>query len=370
MDKKTDILILFMTSHGDRNGVALQLPDITIDLTPQKVAETLNREGIKNRVVIVSACFSGIFVPPLRNDSTIVMTASDQWHTSFGCAPERDWTYFGDALLRLSLHPGTDFEHAFEKARELIAGWELMDRAPPSNPQGFFGPALVAKLRTVLRRLGECHAVASVPSAIARRRRKPGAPAHATRLTGPHDLSDAHKPRSRRKRSAGRRRIYGADAREAHAGPLEAALFQHPPRNRVADARTGLQRLVLEIAESVVDHRAHCLGRIAAAPIGHAEPIADLGAALAWIDAASADQLAIERMTNVASPSRLLTAAMNCSASSSRRDAAGGPCSRRCAGRWRSGDRLCVRATRRTQNEPLGPQRRVGAGPPGRPPVR
>ena len=146
MDKNTDVLILFMTSHGDRNGVGLQLPDITIDLTPQKVAQTLDREGIKNRVVIVSACFSGIFVPPLRNDSTIVMTASDQWHTSFGCAPERDWTYFGDALLRLSLHPGTDFEHAFEKARELIAGWELMDRAPPSNPQGFFGPALVAKL--------------------------------------------------------------------------------------------------------------------------------------------------------------------------------------------------------------------------------
>jgi len=28
----------------------------------------------------------------------------------------------------------------------LIQGWELMDHAPPSNPQGSFGPALTAKL--------------------------------------------------------------------------------------------------------------------------------------------------------------------------------------------------------------------------------
>jgi hypothetical protein len=147
MDKNEDILVLLMTSHGDRNGFALQLPDqAPIDLTPRQVAETLDHEGIKYRVVIVSACFSGIFLPPLANDNTIVMTAADDQHTSFGCAPERDWTYFGDALLRQSLQPGTDFQQAFEHARTLIQGWELMDHAPPSNPQAHFGPRLVAKL--------------------------------------------------------------------------------------------------------------------------------------------------------------------------------------------------------------------------------
>ncbi len=146
MDRDGDVLVLLLTSHGDRNGFGLQLPSMTIDLTPQQVAATLDREGIKNRVVIVSACFSGIFVPPLQNDHTIVMTAADANHTSFGCAPENDWTYFGDAFFRQGLQPGTDFQNAFEHARILIAGWELMDRAPPSNPQGYFGPALVAKL--------------------------------------------------------------------------------------------------------------------------------------------------------------------------------------------------------------------------------
>jgi hypothetical protein len=147
MNKNDDVLVLLMTSHGDPNGFGLQLLNQEpIDLTPEQVAETLDHEGIKYRVVIVSACFSGIFLPPLANDNTIVITAADDQHTSFGCAPERDWTYFGDAFLRQSLQPGTDFEQAFARARTLIQGWELMDHAPPSNPQAHFGPALVAKL--------------------------------------------------------------------------------------------------------------------------------------------------------------------------------------------------------------------------------
>jgi hypothetical protein len=146
MDKDEDVLVLFMTSHGGHTGFALELPGGTVELTPQQVAAALDGEGIKNRVVIVSACFSGVFVPPLANDNTIVMTAADAKSTSFGCAPERDWTYFGDAFFAQSLHPGADFETAFDHARILIQGWELMDQAQPSNPQGSFGPAVVAKL--------------------------------------------------------------------------------------------------------------------------------------------------------------------------------------------------------------------------------
>jgi hypothetical protein len=146
MDKTKDVFVLFMTSHGEKTGFALELPGVIAELTPQEVAAALDGEGIKNRVVIISACYSGIFVPPLQNDNTIVVTASDAKSTSFGCAPERDWTYFGDAFFRQSLHPGADLKNAFDHARVLIQGWELMDHAPPSNPQGQFGAALVDKL--------------------------------------------------------------------------------------------------------------------------------------------------------------------------------------------------------------------------------
>jgi hypothetical protein len=147
MNKDEDVLLLLLTSHGEPTGFDLRVPNEGIsELTPQEVAATLNNEGIKNRIVIVSACYAGAFVPPLANDDTIVLTAADAKSTSFGCAPERDWTYFGDAFFRQSIRPGRDFQHAFDNARTLIQGWELMDRAPPSNPQAHFGPALVARL--------------------------------------------------------------------------------------------------------------------------------------------------------------------------------------------------------------------------------
>ena len=147
MNKDEDVLVVLLTSHGVQTGFGLRFPNGAItELTPADLAATLNNEGIKNRVVIVSACFAGIFVPPLANDNTIVLTAADATHTSFGCAPERDWTYFGDAFFRQSLRPGRDFQHAFDNARVLIQGWELMDHVQPSNPQAHFGPALVTKL--------------------------------------------------------------------------------------------------------------------------------------------------------------------------------------------------------------------------------
>src|SRR5512141_2763564 len=41
-----------------------------------------------------------------------------------------------------------------------------------------------------------------------------------------------------------RRRVDGADAGEADAGPLEAALLQHTARGGVGDAGAGRQRIV------------------------------------------------------------------------------------------------------------------------------
>jgi hypothetical protein len=146
MDRNEDVLFLFMTSHGGKAGIGLQLPRLLVPLVPKEVAGVLNRAGIRNRVVIVSACYSGVFVKPLANDNTIVLTAADTRHTSFGCAEGRQWTYFGDALFQQSLKPGTDFEDAYARARKLIAAWEKKERIEPSNPQGFFGRAITRKL--------------------------------------------------------------------------------------------------------------------------------------------------------------------------------------------------------------------------------
>jgi hypothetical protein len=146
MDREEDVLLVFMTSHGVQEGFGLQLPALLVRFSPQELAAMLKKAGIKNRVVIVSSCYSGIFVKPLANEDTIVLTASDAKSPSFGCANGREWTYFGDAFFNHGLKPGTDFQHAYRSARKLIEEWEKRDKLEPSSPQAHFGPVLVDKL--------------------------------------------------------------------------------------------------------------------------------------------------------------------------------------------------------------------------------
>jgi hypothetical protein len=146
MNKDEDVLLLFITSHGSTVGVGLQLPGVTVPLAPAEIAAVLKKEGIKNRVVIVSACYSGIFIKPLGDTNSIVLTASDEKSPSFGCASGREWTYFGDAFFHHSLQPGSDFKAAFTRAKTLVQGWEKKEKLHPSNPQGRFGKAITAKL--------------------------------------------------------------------------------------------------------------------------------------------------------------------------------------------------------------------------------
>lgn len=146
MDKDNDILVLFMTSHGTQNGVALKLGRAMAELSPGDVAEALTQAQIKNRLVIVSACYSGVYMKPLANENSVVLTAADSNNPSFGCSAKRSWTYFGDAFFNRSLRPGTDLKKAFANARVLIQQWENTERLKPSNPQAHFGAAIAPKL--------------------------------------------------------------------------------------------------------------------------------------------------------------------------------------------------------------------------------
>jgi len=148
MDKDDDILLIFITSHGSPRGAALRLSGVfNSRLAPDHVATVLDREGIKNRLIIVSACFSGVFVDRLASPDSIVLTAADANSPSFGCSNERDWTYFGDAMFNQNLAAGVSLQDAFNTAKMKISQWEARDSVSPSNPQGFFGSRLAAKLR-------------------------------------------------------------------------------------------------------------------------------------------------------------------------------------------------------------------------------
>src|ERR1700749_2074524 len=85
MDANNDILFLILTSHGSRVGLAVKAGRLTQILTPSNLAEMLSRTGMRHKVVIISACYSGIFIPRLANPDTLVITAAEAAHPSFGC---------------------------------------------------------------------------------------------------------------------------------------------------------------------------------------------------------------------------------------------------------------------------------------------
>ena len=100
MDRDEDILFLFLTSHGRPRPVLDRvLPAPLADLTPAELRKMLDDAGIRNRVIVVSSCYSGSFVEALRDDDSLVITASAKDRNSFGCSNEADFTYFGKAFF-------------------------------------------------------------------------------------------------------------------------------------------------------------------------------------------------------------------------------------------------------------------------------
>lgn len=144
MDPAEDVLLLFVTSHGlPEGGVALDfMPIVAETLTPGTLRSLLDASGIRHRVVVVSACFSGRFLPSLRDPHTLAITAARADRPSFGCGAESDLTYFGRAFLVNGLNAHLDFRAAFDAARAEVTRRERAEKFPPSHPQMRAGRAI------------------------------------------------------------------------------------------------------------------------------------------------------------------------------------------------------------------------------------
>jgi peptidase C13-like protein len=134
LDAENDVLFLILTSHGSRDGLAVKAGRLEQTLTPSDLAEMLARTSVRHKVVVISACYSGVFVPRLANPDVLVITAADADHSSFGCEDKAKWTYFGDAFFNVALRRARSLNEAFAVARALVRKRELRERFEPSNP--------------------------------------------------------------------------------------------------------------------------------------------------------------------------------------------------------------------------------------------
>jgi hypothetical protein len=168
MDRSEDVLVLYTTSHGAPLGIVYNDGDLGFGaISPARLWSLLTALGIRNRLVLVSACYSGAFVPILASPSTAIVTASSADRTSFGCQSDNDWTFFGDALVNHALRSPVALAAAAEEATRTIGGWEASAALTPSQPQVSIGSEAAAWLAILERRLPPADASVGRPATAA-----------------------------------------------------------------------------------------------------------------------------------------------------------------------------------------------------------
>ena len=135
MDPERDVLFLILTSHGNQEGIGVATPGEENFITPIELRDMLRESGARLSVVVVSACYSGIFADALAEPSTLVITAADRDHASFGCRDGAKWTTFGEAFFADALARTKNLPEAFALARSHITEQEQAEGYDPSNPQ-------------------------------------------------------------------------------------------------------------------------------------------------------------------------------------------------------------------------------------------
>jgi Peptidase C13 family len=142
-----DVLVLFLTSHGSEDGLEVENGSLPLEqLAPDDLRQALDASAIRWRVLIVSACYAGVFLDELKSDTSAIITAADATHSSFGCEDDRNLTWFGEAFLKDALPGSATLQEAFHKAAALIARREGAAHEVHSNPQLYVGPLMQRKL--------------------------------------------------------------------------------------------------------------------------------------------------------------------------------------------------------------------------------
>jgi hypothetical protein len=160
-----DLIFIYLTSHGtSEHELVLDQPRMELsDLPADELAAVLSPLKNRDKIIVISSCYSGGFIPALKDERTLIMTASRADRVSFGCSEEANFTYFGDALFAQALNQTDDLEQAFKLARATVAERELADSFEASEPQ-IWAPKTVLSHWQLLRKQQARKALQSVSS--------------------------------------------------------------------------------------------------------------------------------------------------------------------------------------------------------------
>jgi Peptidase C13 family len=130
---------IYFTSHGAPLGIVVG--DLMVPI--RTIADIID-QTCSNRptVIIISACFSGMFIPVMHADNRMIFTAARPDRTSFGCGEANQYTFFDQCVLE-SLPKSPDFPALAATTKDCVATREKTEGAdPPSEPQLYVGSAI------------------------------------------------------------------------------------------------------------------------------------------------------------------------------------------------------------------------------------
>lgn len=152
-----DLVFIYLSSHGSQDHhLVLDQPRLQLtDLAADELASALAPLKDRDKVIVISACYSGGYISPLKDERTLIMTAARPDRVSFGCSEEADFTYFGDALFAQALNQTDDLKQAFELARASVAERERREGFEASEPQLWAPPPVLAHWQRLRRQQAE-----------------------------------------------------------------------------------------------------------------------------------------------------------------------------------------------------------------------
>lgn len=131
--------LIYFTSHGAPQGVLIDQQILTPGILGLILDSTCQN---RPTVVIMSACFSGVFVRPLAQPNRMILTAARPDRTSFGCGADNIYPFFDDCVLK-SAPASTDFATLASAVKSCVALREIAEgMKPPSEPQIWIGGEL------------------------------------------------------------------------------------------------------------------------------------------------------------------------------------------------------------------------------------
>jgi Peptidase C13 family len=135
--------LVYFTSHGSPDGIVMGNDTYAPDSMSQMLDNSCSD---RPTVVIVSACFSGVFVPVLQAPNRMILTAARPDRTSFGCGSSNHYTFFDQCVLE-TLPASSNFPDFGRGVQACVAAREKSEKvAPPSEPQLFVGATALTSL--------------------------------------------------------------------------------------------------------------------------------------------------------------------------------------------------------------------------------